>query len=119
MQELWAGTHRWSDEREQAYLDARAVRLLTCPVKGCRRMRDCQRRACRTPYPASESEGRELLAAFHHMLKSALAEREAGRSSAALDAWRAANDERRRKLAWKRARDARSEGQLGVEERDL
>ncbi len=44
MDNEWAGWPRaWSEEKEQAHADKRALRLLTCPLKWCRRMHSCRR----------------------------------------------------------------------------
>lgn len=110
MQSEWDGTG-YSEEKEQAFQDCWALRILTCPRAACRRARRCRREARpeRCPglerYPFSEQESHERVRMVRAMIKRRLEEIEAGRRpSAAAEAASAAADKRRRALALENAR---------------
>ena len=112
MQELWHGYWHWSEEQEQAMEDKRAVRILACPLKGCRRMRRCQREwpsKTRCPGFAPTPKGDEgtgyTMALCYFILKRSVWENQNAdaETKQALKDWREGNEARRRKLAWERA----------------
>ncbi len=83
MDDEWVGTG-WSEEQEQAQEDKRALRVLACPRKGCRRLRACRAadvagRGCAgyAAFPDTEDEFAEYKAAIYRILKRSVAEDDA------------------------------------------
>ncbi len=82
MRRWWAGTG-WTDEKELAFQEGWALRILTCPRKRCRRMRTCfwpRQEGCPglTTYPFSEAETAERVRLVRAVLKNRLYEVDAG-----------------------------------------
>jgi hypothetical protein len=116
MRELWHGAD-WSEEDEQRDEDHRAVRIITCRRKGCRRRRLCQahdpfrdkRRTLRCfgrRWPQTEAEEGRHYRALLHMLKVDVAENEADPEAYRIaTAARKVTKARRQALAWERAKE--------------
>jgi hypothetical protein len=112
MYELWHCYSHWSEEQEQAEADKRAIRIMTCRRRACRRMRDCKaaspsKQDCPglVANPMTEGERQLDKALLYFMLKRSVAEDDCDEETRkALAEWREANAERRRKLAWERAK---------------
>lgn len=110
MDDEWAGSG-WSEEKEQAFQDLWAIRILTCPKTACRRGKRCTDRQMPSscpgiaahPFPATEDGN--LLRLLRFALLRRLAEIEAGEEATrTICAAREAAAERRQALAWERAR---------------
>ena len=112
MHELWDGSPHWSEEKSQAEADATAIRIITCPLKGCRRARKCRADwpselkcpGLAAAPPKTEREKALDKVVLRHMVKRSLAEDEGDPETARIaKAARAASSARRAALAWERA----------------
>jgi hypothetical protein len=111
MHELWVHCRCWSEEKEQAFCDKWALRIITCPRKECLRKRLCSRlNKCPSllVHPFTNEEQEERITFMHAVIKQTLVERESEDQDAvrAVNEWRTANDRRRQQLAWERAKAA-------------
>ena len=112
MYELWHGYSHCSEEQAQAQADKWAIRIMTCPRRACRRMRECKaawpsKQKCPglVANPMTEEERQLDKALLYFMLKRSVAEDDCDEETRkALAEWREQNAERRRKLAWERAK---------------
>jgi hypothetical protein len=106
------GFPAWSEEKAQAEMDIFALRILTCPLKACRRSEACTRslrldRPCpglvAHPYPPELERARTVVLRFE--IKRAIRMAEAGEEeSRAVREAREAAHRRRWALAMERAR---------------
>jgi hypothetical protein len=83
MKDEWAGM-RWSEEQERVRVELRALRVLTCPRRACRRHRKCGRksepsRPCLgdARFPVTEEEYEDYKAMIMRWLKRDVAEYDA------------------------------------------
>jgi hypothetical protein len=109
MHELWVHCRCWSEEKEQAFCDKWALRIISCPRRECRRRRLCSRsKSCPSllVYPFTNEEQQERITFMHAVIKQALVEAESEDQDAvrAVNEWRNKNDKRRQQLAPERAK---------------
>ncbi len=112
MEEDWSGCPAWSEEKAQAEEDIFALRILTCPLKACRRSEACTRslrldRPCpglvAHPYPPELERARIVALRFQITRAIQMAEAGEEESKPEREAREAAH-RRRRALAMERAR---------------
>jgi hypothetical protein len=111
MDEHWAGCPAWSEEKEQAEKDIWALRVLTCPLKACRRAERCTRsmrvgRSCPglAAHPHTREHARARTAVLRFHLQQALQKAEAGETFPEKSEASKAASARREALAFQRAR---------------